>query len=146
VLGIVCLRIARADAGDVIRFERTLDDLALGPREELYIVNDTQVYRFEGGALTVFAGGGTGDDGLPAVQAVLNQPSGVAAAADGTVYIYERAGNRIRKVLPDGTIHTLAGTGTAGFSGDDGMATSATVSGPRGVARKRTGAVAGRDH
>lgn len=111
-----------------------LDNLALGSREELYIVNGSEVYRFEGGALTVFAGGGTGDDGGPATQAALSRPSGVAAAPDGTVYISERQGNRIRKVLPDGTIHTLAGNGTAGYSGDGGMATSAAIDGPRGVA------------
>lgn len=130
-----------ADNPVVLENLNALDDLALGPREELYIVNDGVVYRFEGGALSVFAGGGLGDDGGPATQALLQTPSGVAAAADGTVYISERAGNRIRKVLPDCSIHTVAGTGTAGFSGDGGQATLATMDGPRGVALSSDGSL-----
>jgi len=42
--------------------------------------------------------------------------------------------NRIRKVTPDGIISTIAGDGTAGFSGDEGAATTARITGPYGVA------------
>src|SRR5690606_39300931 len=43
-------------------------------------------------------------------------------------------GHRIRKVTPDGTIHTVAGTAERGFSGDGGKATEATLDAPRGLA------------
>jgi hypothetical protein len=49
------------------------------------------------------------------------------------MYIADRANNRIRKVTPAGIISTIAGTGTAGYSGDDGAATSARLSAPYSV-------------
>ncbi|WP_333772579.1 RICIN domain-containing protein, partial [Streptomyces sp. IBSBF 3136] len=52
----------------------------------------------------------------------------------GDLYIADYGNNRVRKVTPDGTISTVAGTGTAGFGGDDGPAASAKLSGPTGVA------------
>ena len=121
-----------------------LDNIALGLREELYIVNDDRVYRLEAGVLTTFAGGGDGGDG-PATSAKLIVPSGLAIAPDGSVFISERGdstqGCRVRKVLPDGTIRTIAGTGTPGFSGDGGPATNATLNGPRGLGLARDGSL-----
>ena len=52
----------------------------------------------------------------------------------GNVYIAEASGCRIRKVtISTGIITTIAGTGTASYSGDDGAATSATLNWPRTV-------------
>jgi RHS repeat-associated protein len=125
--------LVRATVGD-------LDGIALGPREELYIVNANQVLKLEAGVLTTFAGGGTGGDDVPATETALVVPSGVVAAPDGSVFISERGvqnrdgGHRIRKVTPDGIIRTVAGTGVPGFSGDGGAATSAQLHGPRGLA------------
>jgi serine/threonine-protein kinase len=89
------------------------------------------------GTIGRFAGtgkpGSTGDDG-PASRAKLHEPNGVAVGPDGSVYIADSEENRVRRVDTDGTITTVAGTGKAGFSGDDGPATGARLSWPSGIA------------
>ena len=56
------------------------------------------------------------------------------------MYIADRYNHRIRKVtISTGVITTIAGTGTASFSGDGGVATSATLLYPRGVATDSSG-------
>ena len=75
--------------------------------------------------------GGVGDGG-PATAAVLNSPIRVAVDGSGNLYIADFLNNRIRKVDSSGVITTVAGTGTAGFSG--GRATSARINNPSGVA------------
>jgi len=52
--------------------------------------------------------------------AVLNQPYDVAIAPNGFIYITENLGNRIRRLAPDGTLVTFAGTGTHGFMNGNG--------------------------
>ena len=60
----------------------------------------------------------------------------------GNVYIADRSNNRIRKVtVSTGIITTIAGTGTASYSGDDGAATSATLNYPHGVAVDASGRI-----
>ena len=90
-----------------------------------------------GGTITTVAGNGTagfsGDNGA-ATAASLSGPAGVAVDAAGNLYIADRTNQRIRKVDAGGTITTVAGNGTAGFSGDNGAATAASLSGPAGVA------------
>ena len=76
--------------------------------------------------------GYAGDNG-PAAGAKLEYPSGVAVDAAGNLYIADAANNRIRKVS-NGAIATVAGSGTAGFSGDDGPAAGAGLDFPSGVA------------
>jgi sugar lactone lactonase YvrE len=87
---------------------------------------------------TIFAGmqfqTGYNGDGIPATQANLNFPSGLAFDQSGNMYISEWLGNRIRKVDLNGIISTIAGTGAFGFSGDGGPATSAALSLPFDVA------------
>jgi len=64
-----------------------------------------------------------------------NQPvGGLAVAADGTLYIADRAGSRIWKRSPDGVIKAFVGTGQAGYSGDGGAATGAQLDSPVGLA------------
>ncbi len=75
------------------------------------------------GVIDRFAGTGTagyaGDNG-PAKDALLNRPSDIAISPDGTVYISDALNHVIRKVAPDGTISTYAGTaGTTGAAADD---------------------------
>ncbi len=83
------------------------------------------------GIITTIAGGGSGGDGGPAVEARLNGPEGVAVDSAGNVYI---AHHRIRRVDPLGTITTSAGGGGWGFSGDGGPAVQARLRSPEGVA------------
>ena len=60
----------------------------------------------------------------------------------GNVYIAEEGNSRIRKVtLSTGIITTIAGTGSADYSGDNGAATSATLNGPCGVALDASGRI-----
>jgi uncharacterized protein (TIGR03437 family) len=77
---------------------------------------------------------GFSGDGGPAAAAALNKPTGVAMDAAGNVYIADSVNHRVRKVTTDGVINTLAGTGTASFSGDGGAATAAALNNPMGVA------------
>jgi len=89
------------------------------------------------GVITTIAGNGTAGsdgDGGPAVMASINGPHGVAVDSAGNLYIAELRASRVRKVGRDGIIKTVAGTGSGGFSGDGGPATSAMIGGPGDVA------------
>jgi|GEM_PF-961717 len=87
--------------------------------------------------ITTVVGTGTADstgDGAAAINATLNVPHRVATDAAGNLYIAERAGHRIRRVdAATGDITTVAGTGTAGFSGDGTAATGAQLDSPSDV-------------
>jgi hypothetical protein len=88
------------------------------------------------GVTTVAGNGTTGysGDGGPATSAGLNRTEGVATDSAGNLYIADWQNNRIRKVdAGTGVITTVAGNGTAGFSGDGAAATSAMLKGPTGV-------------
>ncbi len=83
------------------------------------------------GIITTFAGtgiAGFSGDGGAATAAQLNTPYAVAADGSGNIYITDLLNHRIRKVTTSGTISTIAGTGTSGFSGDGGPATAAQLS------------------
>jgi len=90
------------------------------------------------GIITTVAGNGTfsfSGDGGPATSATLAGPFGVAVDVSGNPFIADTFNNRIRRVdAATGIITTAAGNGTFGFSGDGGLATSATLGGPFGVA------------
>ena len=90
------------------------------------------------GVISTVAGNGTqgySGDGGQAASAEINSPSGVALDASGNIYFGNILSNCIRKVTAStGIISTVAGTGTAGFSGDGGLATSAKIYYPYGVA------------
>jgi sugar lactone lactonase YvrE len=89
------------------------------------------------GKIRTYAGTGVtgfGGDGGPAVNARLNYPRGITIDGEGSLYIADSGNNRIRRVAPDGTITTVAGTGERGFGGDGGPATLATFSSPYDVA------------
>ncbi len=95
------------------------------------------------GAIATIAGsipGYSGDNG-PAISAQLSFPAKAVAAPNGDVYIVDSGNNRIRRVTPDGTISTAAGTGQPGFSGDGGPATAAEMRYPRDIAIDRNGAI-----
>ena len=73
-------------------------------------------------------------DGTQATSASLLQPAGVAVDSLGNIYVSDVALNRIRVVTPQGLINNYAGTGTAGYSGDNGDPTLANLNAPFGMA------------
>jgi len=88
------------------------------------------------GTITTIAGtgkSGFSGDGGPASRARLASPTGVAVDRQGIVYIADHGNARVRKVNGK-TITTIAGTSSAGFSGDGGPATAAQLSQPDGLA------------
>jgi hypothetical protein len=97
------------------------------------------------GIITTIAGNGTagfsGDNG-PAGDAELHDPTAVALDNLGNLYIADSGNNRIRKMtLASGMITTVAGNGTAGYSGDNGLATSAELNSPASLATDSAGDV-----
>jgi trimeric autotransporter adhesin len=109
----------------------------------IFLVGQNALLRLDGktGILTRVAGNGTpgfSGDGGPATSAQLAGPSGVAVDSAGTLYIADSGNYRVRKVA-NGIISTVAGNGTMGFSGDQGPATSAQLSGPNGIAVDSSG-------
>ena len=101
--------------------------------------------------ISTFAGDGTpgyGADNVAATTTQLNNPYGVAVdPATGNVYIADNANHRIRKVnATTGIITTIAGTGTPGYSGDNGQATAAQIQNPRGITVDPSGNVVFSDY
>ncbi len=88
------------------------------------------------GLIQTIAGTGTAGyngDGILATSAELNDPSGVALRSDGAIAIADLSNNRVRLFVAGGNISTVAGNGTAGYTGDDGNATQAELQGPAAV-------------
>src|SRR5688572_30494492 len=87
---------------------------------------------------------GTGEkgyagDGGTATDAKLNDPCGLVVGPDQALYFCDTANHAIRRIAPDQTITTVAGTGTAGYSGDGGPATKATLNQPYEVRFDKAG-------
>jgi sugar lactone lactonase YvrE len=97
------------------------------------------------GKITILAGAGTAcgtcaQDGTAAASAWLGAPSGLAVDQSGNVYIADNGASKIRKVTAStGIISTVAGTGTSGYSGDGGVATSAQISAINAITIDATG-------
>ena len=85
------------------------------------------------GVISTVVGTGTASstgDGSSATLATLNSPYGVAIDGAGYVLIAEYSGSRVRRFPVGGNIATFAGTGTSGYSGDGGPASSAKMQEP----------------
>ncbi len=86
--------------------------------------------------VSTFAGNGKqghSGDGGPATEAQIDNPFGVIRGPDGAIWFCEYTGQRIRRVAPDGTISTVAGTGQKGYTGDGGPALEATFNLPHEI-------------
>jgi sugar lactone lactonase YvrE len=123
--------------------------LAFDARGNLYVADYTSVRKIDpSGTITTVAGTGelgfSGDGGL-ATEAKLTAYD-VALDHKGNIYICDLENQRIRKVDRDGIIHTVAGSGKKGYSGDGGPATKAALKDPWGVAVDREENVYIADH
>jgi uncharacterized protein (TIGR03437 family) len=109
-------------------------------------LSDTGNYRIRrisaDGIITTIAGTGTpgsAGDGGKATSAQLSQPSGLTVDAAGVIHFADRGNHRIRRIAADGTITTVAGTGTAGANGENNSAPAAQLRSPSGVATDPAG-------
>jgi len=95
------------------------------------------------GITTTLAGDGASSfHNGPGASAEFGYPTGVAVDTAGYVYVADAANHMIRKISPDGTTSTLAGTQTPGFDdGSGGLFGTATFSSPTGVAVDAAGTV-----
>jgi glucose/arabinose dehydrogenase len=97
--------------------------------------NDNKIVTIAGDGVAGFSG-----DGGDATAASLNHPRDLEIGPDGRLYIVDEMNHRIRAVdLISGVIVTVAGDGRAGFAGDGGSATSASLNQPWGIAFDSTG-------
>ncbi len=143
-------RVRKVDATGAIDTELTTTPgrtpaVAVDPSGNLYVADGDLVRKIDSyGTATTVAGTGTAGysgDGGEATQAQLSNPTGTALDSDGNLYIADLGNARIRMVDPAGNIHTAAGNGTYGYSGDGGEATSAQLWDPAGVAVDSEGAL-----
>lgn len=95
------------------------------------------------GIVTTYAGGGvlsgSAADGQAATNAALGFVESVITDATGNVYFADAYYNMVRMVSPNGIISTVAGNGMAGYAGDGGAPTSASLDFPTGVAMDSAG-------
>ena len=119
--------------------------IATDTKGNLYIA-DTENYRVRlvtsTGIITTIAGTGTSGnsaDNIPATSAQLSHPYAVVPLSSGSYYIVDAGNCKIRLVSIDGTITTYAGTGSCGYSGDNGPATSGQLSNPFAMAMDLSG-------
>jgi sugar lactone lactonase YvrE len=123
--------------------------LSFDGKGNLYVADYKSVRKIDpSGTITTVAGTGElgySGDGGPATEAKLTAYD-LALDHKGNIYICDLENQRIRKVDRDGIIHTVAGTGKKGYSGDGGPATKAALKDPWGVAVDREGNVYIADH
>ncbi len=98
-----------------------------------------RIRRIDGASkiITTFGGTGVGGfsgDNVPATEAMLNFPQGIALDAAGNIFIADNLNHRVRRIDARGTVTTVAGSGQQGFSGDGGPATEALLAFPSDVA------------
>ncbi len=122
---------------------RTIGNLTVSPRGDVYALADEALFRLDGGSLIRIAGtdgSAHAGDGGPALAASFAGVTSAAVDAAGNVYVAEYE-SWIRKVATDGTITTIAGTGEEGYSGDGGPALDAALNRPHGLAIGPDGAL-----
>ncbi|EFC35279.1 predicted protein, partial [Naegleria gruberi] len=91
---------------------------------------------YNNGTIVTIAGtgiAGYNGDGIDATTAQLFSPYGIGIDSKDLVYFSDSSNHRIRKILSNGTIVTIAGIGSNGFSGDGGLATKAKIYLPFGL-------------
>lgn len=114
--------------------------VAVDSKDNLYVLNRGfgRVYKItaDGMARTIIGTGerGYNGDGILATEAMVDWPDHLVVDDSGVIYLADTWNNRVRKVTTDGIIHTIAGTGEKGSSGDGGPAIDAQVRSPVAIA------------
>ncbi len=132
------------DNGPATKASFSPSGIAFDAAGNLYIADtrNNRLREVSNGVITTVAGNGSGlasGENFPAINAQLS-PADVAVDAAGNLFVADGLNNRIRRISK-GIITTFAGTGVAGFSGDNGPATSAMLYGPGGIAIDASGSV-----
>jgi sugar lactone lactonase YvrE len=126
------------DAGPAISASLSAPTAVVGTEDGRLFVADTFNHRIRvvspSGWIWTFAGTGRPDWTGDGARATLHTPTGMCVGSDGSLYIAEQGNHVVRRIRPDATINTIAGTGREGFSGDGGPATQASLSSPSALA------------
>jgi uncharacterized protein (TIGR03437 family) len=120
--------------------------LALDGNGNLFIAdsNNNRIRKVTNGIITTIAGNGTAGfsgDGGQATSAALDSPSGPILDSAGNLYFADASNNRVRVILTNGTIETVAGSGPAAYGGDGGPAVDAELHLPLEVATSPSGSL-----
>ena len=136
--------VRRVDAGTgiittITKTQIAAFDVKVDNAGNVYISRDGQILKLTpDGTLTAIAnatrGAGYNGDGIPATAAQVTFVDCLALDNAGNLYFNDHDNQRVRQITPDGIIHTIAGTGQAGYNGDGIPATSAELNNPLGVA------------
>ncbi|WP_020651683.1 NHL repeat-containing protein [Massilia niastensis] len=117
--------------------------VALDPRGKVYVADGGDSNRIRSiapdGTVATLAGGREGFADGQGAAAAFHTPSALALDHEGNLYVADTGNHAIRKVTPDGTVTTLAGSGTPGHL--DGVGRAALFNGPVGIAVDATGVV-----
>jgi sugar lactone lactonase YvrE len=123
-------------AGTGALFNEPIGCAALSPSGDVLVadLNNNRIRSVTpGGAVTTFAGNGyPGVNDGPVATVEFNQPRAVAVDTAGDIFVSDAGNHRIRRILADGTVATLAGNGTAGYA--DGAGAQAQFYGQEGIA------------
>ncbi|MCS5575214.1 MAG: NHL repeat-containing protein, partial [Pseudomonadales bacterium] len=129
-------------SGDVARFNQP-SGVAVDTSGNVFVADawNHRVRKIDPlGNVTTFAGSGSRDsvDGYR-TSAAFDVPYDVALDSSGNLYVADRFNYQIRKITPDGTVSTLAGSGSSGSA--DGAADVATFDAPAGIVVDASGNV-----
>jgi sugar lactone lactonase YvrE len=134
------------DGGPAINAQMLPRGIAIAPNGDIYIAemanNRIRKITVSTGVITTIAGtgiAGFSGDGGAAISANLSSPTNLIVNNSGEIYFSDSGNARIRKISATGIISTIAGTGTSGFFGDGGAATSARLDNPKGLAYDEAG-------
>ena len=111
--------------------------LAFDPQGNLLIVaaGSGKIRRVDrAGIISTIAGGGANSNDGAAALAARIDPWSIAIDTRGIIYFSEPQEHRVRQIDANGIVRTVAGTGTAGFSGDGGLASQARIDYPFSIA------------
>ncbi|RAK70036.1 NHL repeat-containing protein [Hymenobacter edaphi] len=115
-------------------------DVAIDSQNNLYVADGNCIRRIAGNTVSTYAGAeASGYAEGSATAARFSSVNGVTVDARGVLYVSDYSNYRIRKIMPDGTVSTLAGTGQRGYA--DGAGSTAQFAGPEGLAVDAQGTV-----